>query len=214
MLLMKQLLIVSLTLGIASGIVSAQLTVQETLRECGFSPEVLAVAGCTSTHAASLVSELIDDTGIRTNLELLQADLTAARTAKLTILQQIVNADTTDFDQLQADLQAASDTESLTLQAYKQGMESTAQQLSQLLPAEQQSLIPLALRDSARVLPAEYRVLSWNDRKLTKLSRALKLESADSHPLVSEAESDYYVQLARQYILSRRDAIATVLSDQ
>ena len=201
-------------LGVSTSLVSAQLTVQETLRECGVSSESLAVAGCTSTHALSIVEELADDQSTRVSLEQLQGELTAARSRKLELLQSLAEAETEDIDQLQIDLQAASDHEAAALLAYQRAIDSTVQQVVGGAPVQQQVLLQLAIRSNVRSLPAEYRVLPWSGRKLGKLARALKLDSAESHPLVIEAESVYDVQLARQYLLNRRDEIAVAINEQ
>ena len=203
----------AIVVSVCSTAAFAQLSVQETLRQCGFSADALAAAGCSGVQAALVFDELDEDLAVRTQLEQLHTELNQARAQKLAVLDQLSTpTGSSNVEQLQQQLQTASDSEVAASAAFTMAIDSCSYELTTLLSTDQQARILLVIRDGAESLPEEYRVLDWSDRRLAKLSRALKLESSDSHPLVLEAEASYEVQLARQQIIANRDAVALALS--
>lgn len=195
-----------------SGFAKAQLTTHETLQECSISPEVLAASGCVSSDAALIVSEIEGDIQWRLLLETLQESLINARSSKQALLEQLTSVDSAeDFDRIQTDIQAAAHAESLAMNAYQDEVNNVVAKISAVLTSPQEVSLALILRKQVSMLPPEYRVLNWTDRKLKKLARALKTDDSDQHPLLLEANAIYEVQLARQNLLHQRDLIAAAI---
>ena len=189
----------------------AQMTVAETLQACEISAETLVVSGCDVADFNGIIQAASEDLASRQELETRRDAWAQAKVDKKQLLEQLSDSDQSqDYEGVLEDLQAASNDVEQTKASYFQYIDSMRDDLVDDLSLGQQAKLELSIRPEVHVLPAEYRLLPWNARKLTRLTRAVRMAESDEtvqHPLITAAEAIYEVQYARQLLLQNLESM-------
>ncbi len=189
----------------------AQMTVAETLQACEISAETLVVSDCDVTDFTGIVEAALEDLTGRQELETRRDAWAQAKINKQQLLEQLSDSDQSqDYEGVLQDLQTASNDVEQAKASYFQHVDSMRDDLIDDLSLGQQAKLELSIRPEVHVLPAEYRLLPWDARKLTRLTRAVRMAESDEasqHPLITAAEASYEVQYARQLLLQNLESM-------
>jgi len=198
-------------LGVFASPLMAQMTVAETLQACEISAETLVVSDCDVTDFSGIAEAALADIAGRQELETRRDAWAQAKVDKQQLLEQLSDSDQSqDYEDVLQDLQSASSNVEQTKASYFQYVDSMRDDLIEDLSIGQQAKLELAIRSEVHVLPAEYRLLPWAARKLTRLTRAVRMAESDEtvqHPLITAAEAIYEVQYARQLLLQNLESM-------
>ena len=198
-------------LGAFASPLLAQMTVAETLQTCEISPETLIVSECDVADFGEIVEAALENLTGRQELETRRDAWAQAKSDKQQLLEQLGDSEQSqDYEGVLEDLQTSSSDVEQAKASYFQYVDSIREEIIDNLSLGQQAKLELVIRPEVQVLPAEYRLLPWDARKLTRLTRAVRMAESDEstqHPLITAAEAIYDVQYARQLLLQNLESM-------
>ena len=195
----------------------AQMSVSDVLQECDVSAETLTIIDCGGSDLDQLVASVQDNLTGMQELHARRVEWLQAKAVKKQILDQLGGQEhVSDYESTLVSLREASAAEELAQDLYRAYIDLIREDLIEHLTEEQKRKFRLVIRSYVQVLPPEYRVLDLNSRQVIHLARALResaSEELSQHPLITEAESSFDVQYARQMLLVHLDEMESLFSD-
>ena len=188
---------------------------------CGFTPEALAVAGCTAQDAAALLAQAssIGDVADTLWLRVADADALARAVRDLRSSMRKYGADETGRAELAALTQLANEATIRKRDAIAACRASLLESLALRIGADNASMAERYIRNASRRLPGAYCVLPMSDQAMDALESAFAHLDSDSAELtpaqtaaVAQAETSMHASLATQRLETLTPAIRAELN--